>query len=111
MSTTFKPTISYPSLFKLSIDYHSVYVVYDIIVTSFNPLLTQNHIDALSNCFSLKDLSNLNNFLGVEVILHSDGLFLTQSKYIHDILIKTNMHNIYPLLLLSFLISQNTWPL
>ena len=45
-----------------------------------------NFINSLASHFSLKDIGQLSYFLGVEVIPHTQGLFLCQSKYIHDIL-------------------------
>jgi len=39
----------------------------------------------------VKDLGNLNYFLGVETIPISDGLFLTQRMYIIDLLKRCNM--------------------
>ncbi|KAI3503107.1 hypothetical protein L1887_31543 [Cichorium endivia] len=44
----------------------------------------------------LKDLGNLSYFLGVEVLHHSAGLFLSQSKYILDLLHKANMSDCKP---------------
>jgi hypothetical protein len=44
-----------------------------------------------SNAFAVKDLGQLNYFLGVEVHHTSAGLILTQHKYIHDLLLRTNM--------------------
>jgi hypothetical protein len=40
---------------------------------------------------ALKDLGRLNFFLGVEAAWHPDGLHLSQQRYIHDLLTKTNM--------------------
>lgn len=51
----------------------------------------QQVISTLSNRFSLKDLGFLNYFLGVEVIRRDDGLILSQSKYVLDILHDSNM--------------------
>ncbi|KAL8153611.1 hypothetical protein V2J09_011371 [Rumex salicifolius] len=41
--------------------------------------------------FSLKDLGHLNYFLDVEVISPSSGIFLSQRKYIQDVLQKVGM--------------------
>lgn len=54
-------------------------------------LLIQQFITTLAYCFSLKDFGNLAYFLRVEVIHTSFGLFLSQYKYIYDILEKHNM--------------------
>ena len=41
--------------------------------------------------FSLKDLGQLNFFLGIEVVSTPAGLFLSQHKYIRELLAKTTM--------------------
>ena len=43
--------------------------------------------------FSLKDLGSMNYFLGVEAIWTTNGLFLSQHKYIRDLLEKNYMQN------------------
>lgn len=44
--------------------------------------------------FALKDLRALSYFLGVEVYYpFAGGLFLSQAKYIYDLLHKTKMHD------------------
>ncbi|KAL8168404.1 hypothetical protein V2J09_009903 [Rumex salicifolius] len=42
--------------------------------------------------FSLKDLGRLNYFLGVQVLHLHDGIFLSQRKYITDLLQKAGLH-------------------
>ncbi|RVX02307.1 Retrovirus-related Pol polyprotein from transposon RE2 [Vitis vinifera] len=48
-------------------------------------------VDALAHRFSLKDLGPLSYFLGVEAISTSDGLFLSQHKYVRDLLAKFHL--------------------
>ena len=48
-------------------------------------------IHSFAHRFSLKDLGPLSYFLGVEASVTKLGLFLSQEKYICDILQKTNM--------------------
>lgn len=48
-------------------------------------------ISALSNRFSIKDLGLLNNFLGVVAVPTSFGLFLSQYKYVRDLLDRAKM--------------------
>ena len=67
-----------------------------IIITGPNSSTVSSIILSLANRFSLKDLGNLSYFLGVEVLPHSIGLFLSQSKYILDILTKANMSDCKP---------------
>ncbi|TXG71321.1 hypothetical protein EZV62_006256 [Acer yangbiense] len=61
----------------------------DIIVTGSSPV--HEFIQSLARRFSLKDLGPLSYFLGVEALTTSTGLFLSQRKYIRDLLHKTHM--------------------
>ena len=59
----------------------------DIIVTGNNPMFIKSLVTKLNTEFSLKDLGNLDYFLGIEVRPQSNGaLILTQSRYIRDLL-------------------------
>ena len=46
--------------------------------------------------FAIKDLGPLNYFLGIQVQKYKDGIFLSQSKYITDLLHNTNMADCKP---------------
>jgi hypothetical protein len=77
------------SLFILHRGRLQVYVliyVNGIIVTSSSPVTIDRLLDQLCSDFALKDLGSLNYFLGIEVTKHSEGLLLTQDRYIDDIL-------------------------
>lgn len=63
----------------------------DIIITSSHLAAISKLISDLHSSFALKDLGPLHFFLGVEATWHSDGLHLSQQRYIHDILTKTTM--------------------
>jgi len=63
----------------------------DIIVTGSSPAEVSKLIATLAARFSLKDLGCLNYFLGVEVIPSTAGIFLSQRKYITDLLHKSGM--------------------
>lgn len=80
-------------LHHLGISIYILVYVDDIIVTGNNSKHIQQVISTLSNRFSLKDLGFLNYFLGVEVIRRDDGLILSQSKYVLDILHDSNMQD------------------
>lgn len=88
---------------------------------------SQSHMDhlitALSSHFSLKDLGRLSYFLGIEAHHSSQGLLLTQHRYIADLLHHTKMTDSNPvptpmcpnkhLMLTSGVplrIRRNTWP-
>lgn len=90
----FKKTISDASLFVYAVRGMLVYfLVYvdDIIVTGNNDAFLHQFISLLSQRFALKDLGTLHRFLGVEVLPNSGGYFLSQSRYIADILARYNM--------------------
>jgi hypothetical protein len=63
----------------------------DIIVASSDYSATQYLLQQLSKDFALKDLGDLNFFLGIEVKRTNDGIILTQEKYASDLLKKTSM--------------------
>ncbi|KAD5802447.1 hypothetical protein E3N88_13807 [Mikania micrantha] len=99
LSINFKPTISDPSLFVQTSTSSPIYLlvyVNDIILTGPNPHIVQSLITSLAHRFSLKDLGSLSYFLGVEVIHHTHGLILSQTKYISDLLHKANMSDCKP---------------
>ena len=62
-----------------------------LIITDTSSQLVQRFTTTLAQLFSLKDLSPLAYFLRVEAIHTSSGLFLSQYKYIHDLLEKHDM--------------------
>ena len=45
----------------------------------------------LHNAFEMSDLGRLKRFLGIEIEQNYDGIMVTQSKYISDLLVKFNM--------------------
>jgi hypothetical protein len=63
----------------------------DIIITSSHSGAISQLIQDLHSSFALKDLGRLHFFLGVEATWTTDGLHLSQQRYISDILSKTNM--------------------
>lgn len=79
VSTTFIHCVNRGTiLLILSID--------DLIITCDNLSSIQELNDFLSQRFEMKDLDNLSYFLDLEIISSFDGLYLTQSKYIHNLL-------------------------
>lgn len=47
--------------------------------------------------FAIKDLGKLNYFLGLEISYTSDGLFICQAKYAHNILERANLLDSKPI--------------
>jgi hypothetical protein len=64
----------------------------DIIITGNVSTIVDAIINKLSHTFSVKDMGHLHFFLGIEVIPTAKGLFLSQHKYIGDLLSKTSMN-------------------
>lgn len=65
----------------------------DIILTASSPALLATTIKSLGGEFSMTDMGELHNFLGIKVERNAVGLFLSQQKYAADILHRANMTN------------------
>jgi hypothetical protein len=76
---------------KNGIQIYFLIYVDDIIIISSSSAATDWLLGQLLDDFAVKDLGPLSYFLGIEVSHHSDGLTLTQRKYIHDLLSRINM--------------------
>ena len=63
----------------------------DIIVTSSSDETVTTLLKDLGSEFALKDLGDLNFFLGIEVKKNKDGIILTQEKYATDLLRRVGM--------------------
>lgn len=70
--------------------------VNDIIIMGSNNWLIYTLITSLSTWFSLKDLGSLHYFLDIQVTYNSQGLFLSQPKYVCDLLVRTKMDGTKP---------------
>ena len=77
--------------------YFLVYVDY-LIITGSEPSLIEYIFQELNCKFSIKDLSALSYFCGVEALPTSIGLLLTKKKYVVDQLLKHNMLNSKPVI-------------
>jgi hypothetical protein len=78
----------------------------DIIVASSSDQATQALLQDLQKDFALKDLGELNYFLGIEVTKIKDGLLLTQEKYASDLL-KGSICQIANMLLVLYPLVKN----
>ena len=65
----------------------------DILITENNSTIISLFIEKLGIQFSMKNLGNLHYFLGVEVNYANGGLYLSQTKYITDLLVRTQFQN------------------
>ncbi|GJW05540.1 ribonuclease H-like domain-containing protein [Tanacetum coccineum] len=81
-----------PSLVSAGTDtaYLLLYVD-DIVLTASSEGLLQRIISSLHQEFAMTDLGALNYFLGISVMRDSSGLFLSQKKYVVEILEKAHM--------------------
>ena len=69
----------------------------DILITGNDPVEIYSLIQQLNTIFSLKDLSEMSYFLGVEVNPSpTGGLHLSQKKYISDLLHRVGMRSAKP---------------
>lgn len=94
LSTGFENSLADASLFVHSSNGNLTYVlvyVDDIIVTGNNNVVVAQVLEAFAQRFSIKDPTDLNYFLGIEVTRSASGLHLMQRKYIIDLLVKNNM--------------------
>uniref|UniRef100_A0A803NSQ7 Uncharacterized protein n=1 Tax=Cannabis sativa TaxID=3483 RepID=A0A803NSQ7_CANSA len=66
----------------------------DIIVTGNDSKRVKQFIDELNKRFTLKDLGPLHFFLGIEVYRDETGIYLTQTRYIEELLRRTNFTNL-----------------
>ncbi|KAJ3705308.1 hypothetical protein LUZ61_009013 [Rhynchospora tenuis] len=88
-----------PSLFLAHVHNHIVVVlvyVDDIVITGSDSNIVNSCITHLHANFAIKDLGELHYFLGLAVTTTDQGLQLTQTKYIHDLLLRTNMLDAKP---------------
>jgi Reverse transcriptase (RNA-dependent DNA polymerase) len=63
----------------------------DILITGNNIISIQHCITHLKGKFTIRDLGTVHYFLGIEANFNEKGLCLTQTKYLIDLLKRTNM--------------------
>ncbi|CAH9084965.1 unnamed protein product [Cuscuta europaea] len=80
---------------KNTITYLLLYVD-DIIITGNSESSGTQFISIISKHFAMKDLGNLHYFLGVEAIRSAKGMFLSQHKYVTDLLARFHLHTVKP---------------
>ncbi|KAL9252264.1 Retrovirus-related Pol polyprotein from transposon RE1-like protein [Drosera capensis] len=66
----------------------------DIVVTGSSHTLLSSFISVLSSEFAMKDLGDIHYFLGIQVLRTRTGLFLSQEKYILDLLRRFGLHTL-----------------
>ena len=65
----------------------------DIIITGNNSSSIEELNSNLNKAFALKDLGELNFFMGIQVNRNQNTILLSQTKYVQDLLAKTEMSN------------------
>ena len=95
----FSKVVSNAYLFIKRIDavvFFLLVYVDDILVTSSNPISLKACIQDLDAHFALKTLGSVSYFLGFEAYRDAEGMYLTQSKYILDLLKNASMQDCKP---------------
>ncbi|GKB73087.1 ribonuclease H-like domain-containing protein [Tanacetum coccineum] len=69
----------------------------DLVLTTSSQPLLQRIIQSLHQEFAMTDLGSLNYFLGISVTRDSSGIFLSQKKYVVEILERAGMINCNPI--------------
>ena len=69
----------------------------DIIITGTDITKINSIIHSLQHSFALKDLGILSYFLGIEATWCKNGLLLSQSKYIQELLHKSQIQAAKPI--------------
>lgn len=96
MTICFHASKSDSSLFIFCNTSNSVYVLIymdDIIIIGSSSVLIYDFLTALRASFPVKDLGSLHYISEIEVYRNSHGLCMSQTKYVTDLLKRTNMHN------------------
>ena len=78
-----KKTSSYMILVLIYVD--------DILITGPNSAELESFIAKFNAVFALKDLGTLSYFLGIEVLYGADCIYLSQRKYIRDLLTEVQL--------------------
>ncbi|CAM8900500.1 unnamed protein product [Rhodiola kirilowii] len=96
----FRACQSDTSLFVHSSAIATIYIlvyVDDLIITGSNSQLVQKFITDLNHTFALKDLGDLNYFLGIQITRSASGISLSQHNYILDVLVRSKMLDSKPI--------------
>lgn len=90
----FRQSLSDYSLFvfeKEEVEIRVLVYVDDLVITGNTLCAINNFKEYLCKCFYMKDLGVLKYFLGIEVARNSESIYLSQRKYILDILKETGL--------------------
>jgi hypothetical protein len=93
-SLGFQASLADPSLFVQHSSHGTMILLFyidNILLTGSHSSLLTSVIDALTQEFDMKDLGTLTYFLGLQVSYSSSGLFVSQSKYIKELLDRVDL--------------------
>ncbi|XP_024958921.1 uncharacterized protein LOC112499881 [Cynara cardunculus var. scolymus] len=68
----------------------------DIILTASLDALNKSIMSHLSSKFTMPDLGALSYFLGIAITRHANGLFLSQKRYVEEIIERAGMSSCKP---------------
>ena len=94
LSQNFQRCRSDPNVYLQQHDGHLtiIFLYFDDLLITCSTILSISAIKtSLHNAFEMSDLGLLKQFLGLEIKQNSDGIMVTQSKYILDLLFKFNI--------------------
>ncbi|XP_057969587.1 uncharacterized mitochondrial protein AtMg00810-like [Malania oleifera] len=89
-----------PSLFIFNTPAATIFLlvyVDDLVITASNSSAINTLIAAISKAFPVRDLGNLSFFLGLEIDHTTARLFISQRKYINNLLTRSNMLQCKPM--------------
>ncbi|PKU80351.1 Retrovirus-related Pol polyprotein from transposon TNT 1-94 [Dendrobium catenatum] len=95
----FRISTADPSLLLFSKAATQLYIlvyVDDILLTGNDPSVLHSLLEVLHSRFHMRNLGNVSNFLGIQVIPISSGLHLSQTQYAENLLIKAGMKDCKP---------------
>ena len=99
LSQNFQRCRSDPNVYLQQHDGHIIIIVLyfdDLLITCSTIASISAIKTTLHNAFEMSDLELLKQFLGLEIEQNSDGIMVTQSKYISYLLLKFNMAEFRP---------------
>lgn len=76
----------------------------DLAITGNDGGAIQRFKDYLRSCFHMKDLGALKYFIGIEIARNASGIYLSQRKYVLDIITETGLLDAKPV---NFPLDQN----
>lgn len=85
----FQQSYSDYSLFTLrahGVELNVLVLVDDLVISGSHSDAIQRFKDYIRQCFHMKDLGKLKYFLGIEVVQNAIGIFLSQRKYVLDLI-------------------------